>query len=125
MATEQWKKDNADKMREYRRRHYYKNKGPYINRAKKGKQMMKEWYYELKSHFVCACGEEHIACLLFHHRDPNEKDFAVADALRLGYGKKRIESEIAKCDIMCSNCHLKLHHQIRHKLSHDEQFNKV
>lgn len=39
----------------------------------------------------------------WHHRDPLDK---VADVSRLGsYSKKRILAEIAKCDLMCANCH--------------------
>lgn len=113
MATEQWKKDNVEKMREYRRKHYRNNKEPYLKRAKDGKQLMKEWYHELKSKLFCPCGENHPACLQFHHRDPNEKDFNLAMAASQGYSKKRIEEEMSKCDVLCANCHLKLHHEMR------------
>lgn len=44
------------------------------------------------------CPEKHPACLQFHHRGVVLKmPIAV------------IESEMAKCDLLCANCHAKLH----------------
>lgn len=61
--------------------------------------------YKLKS--KCArCGEEHPACLDFHHRDPKTKLFGISHAVsHHGYGWDRILSEIEKCDLLCANCH--------------------
>lgn len=113
MSSEQWKKDNADKMREYRRKHYHNNKEPYLQRAKNNNRLMKEWYHELKSTFACPCGENHPACLQFHHRDPKEKDFDLSVGAAKGYNKQRIRDEISKCDVLCANCHFKLHYEMR------------
>jgi hypothetical protein len=73
------------------------------------------WIKEQKASLTCVeCGEDHIACLDFHHRDPNEKDCTLAwAAIQKGWGKKRILEEMAKCDVLCSNCHRKLHHKLR------------
>lgn len=54
------------------------------------------------------CGEKHPACLEFHHRDPAQKAFNIASvAFRLAQPK--LETEVAKCDVLCSNCHRKHH----------------
>ena len=42
-----------------------------------------------------------------HHRDPSQKDFKVSRSIRRKW--EIIEAEIAKCDLLCSNCH-----RIRH-----------
>lgn len=55
------------------------------------------------------CPETHPACLEFHHRNPNDKDFTIAQGIA-GVSLKRLKTEIAKCDILCSNCHRKLHY---------------
>lgn len=55
------------------------------------------------------CPETHPACLQFHHRDPAEKEFNIGEAIRLGWSVERIEAEIAKCDVLCANCHAKEH----------------
>jgi hypothetical protein len=40
----------------------------------------------------------------FDHRPGEGKSFDVASAVR-GYSRKRILAEIAKCDLVCANCH--------------------
>jgi len=44
-----------------------------------------------------------------HHRDPSTKYKAVATMVPQGCSIKRIQAEIDKCDLICSNCH-----RIRH-----------
>ena len=41
----------------------------------------------------------------FDHRDPSEKDIDVSAMVRQRHSVKRIQKEIDKCDIVCSNCH--------------------
>jgi ribosomal protein L37E len=62
-------------------------------------------------------GEECVICgynkcrraLDFHHINPDEKDFRIAD---LGHGSikwSKIEKELRKCVVLCSNCHREVH----------------
>lgn len=55
------------------------------------------------------CGESHPACLDFHHRDPQGKEFNICNAIAIGLSDKEIAAEVAKCDILCANCHRKRH----------------
>jgi hypothetical protein len=49
-------------------------------------------------------------CLDFHHADPAEKDIDPAQAVSLkGWSIDRIRAEIAKCAVLCANCHRKAH----------------
>ena len=58
------------------------------------------------------CGENHPAVLQFHHRDPREKEFDVsAFVYHQKGGPAKLEAEIAKCDVLCANCHLKHHYE--------------
>ena len=69
-----------------------------------------EWYHELKTGLSCSvCGEDHPACIDFHHRDPSEKEISIPNAIRNGWSKDRVLKEMDKCEILCSNCHRKLH----------------
>ena len=54
------------------------------------------------------CGETDRRCLQFHHRDPETKDFCVSASACGSRSKERLEAEIAKCDILCANCHCKI-----------------
>lgn len=68
------------------------------------------WYGELKSRLACGrCGENHPACIQFHHADPTVKELSISDAVRRGWGRKRIEREIDKCKVLYTNCHARHH----------------
>lgn len=64
---------------------------------------------EAKASGCTRCGEKHLATLDFHHRDPAAKGFGIAAALGRMSSEKRLKQEIDKCDILCANCHRKLH----------------
>ena len=55
------------------------------------------------------CGESHPACLDFHHRDPSQKEHVVALMGSRGLSPDKIFEELAKCDVLCANCHRKHH----------------
>lgn len=65
---------------------------------------------KLKENGKCKyCPESHPATLQFHHRDPQKKQFNISRAIALGFSESRVMNEISKCDLVCSNCHLKAH----------------
>lgn len=41
----------------------------------------------------------------FDHRDGEEKCFNVSAAIPMGLNIGRVLEEVAKCDVVCSNCH--------------------
>lgn len=85
-----------------------KNQGAaYLQNVRSQRREKKEWLDSLK--VKCSrCPETHIACLEFHHRDPTKKDFLLSLGVAK-YSVKRLQEEADKCDIICSNCHRKLH----------------
>ncbi len=42
-------------------------------------------------------------CMDFDHRDPSEKKFSIAHYH--AHGMEAIKAELAKCDVVCANCH--------------------
>ena len=60
---------------------------------------------QIKLELGCArCGyNEHPAALHFDHRNPEEKSFTVSQDPKRKW--EDIEAEIAKCDVLCANCH--------------------
>jgi hypothetical protein len=98
-------------QKEYRRQHYIKNRQKYIDKAKKYSKDFVEWFQEFKSQLKCnRCDETHPACLQFHHTNPSEKE-ALVSQLVSNCNKAKILKEIAKCEVLCANCHAKHHYQ--------------
>lgn len=60
------------------------------------------------------CGFDHPAALQFHHIDPTQKGFNVTTK-QLASPRKIpwaiIEAEVAKCELLCANCHFQHHSQ--------------
>lgn len=68
------------------------------------------WLREYKATLGCTrCSENFPACLDFHHTNPAEKESGVGAAVRAGWSLKRIKAEVAKCIVLCKNCHAKEH----------------
>jgi hypothetical protein len=51
--------------------------------------------------------------LHFHHRDPREKDLELSIAIGRGWAKERILAEVARCEVLCANLHMKHHWEER------------
>lgn len=85
--------------------HYQNNKKYYLDKNHRRRKELREWLIEYKDSLKCSCGESRIPCLEFHHTNPKEKDFCIAVAVNRGYSLERLKKEIAKCDILCANCH--------------------
>jgi hypothetical protein len=97
----------------YRNASYQKKREYYIAKNKNYKQNLIKDFREFRSNLSCMiCGEDHPATLDFHHRDPKQKEFSIAKISR-GYSKEKLKKELDKCDVLCSNCHRKLHYSLR------------
>jgi len=100
---------DIEKVRAARRRWYARNKDHAKEKVVERRRLLAEWFREFKTDLKCKCGEDHIGCLEFHHTDPSQKDMTVAQAVHNGWGKERILAEVEKCEVLCANCHRKLH----------------
>jgi hypothetical protein len=99
---------DPEKLREAARKsslaYYYKNKDQVKRNALKSKKRRKELLNGLKRKPCMDCGGEFPpVCMHFHHRDPKEKLFEIADKLTCSIIK--LMEEISKCDLICANCH--------------------
>jgi len=104
--------DVQEKLRAYRRKWYANNKTHAKEKLKSNRAQIKEWFDELKQGLSCKqCSENHPACLDFHHKDSNSKEINVSLAVHECWSKERIMKEIEKCEVLCSNCHRKLHYE--------------
>lgn len=100
---------DAEKRRECRRKWYAKNKEYEKRHIKQRKLEIRKWFWKYKSGLQCLrCGESHVATIDFHHRISN-KENSISKMVTDGYSIKRILAELRKCEILCSNCHRKVH----------------
>ena len=59
------------------------------------------------------CGyKKSMDALAFHHKDPNEKDFQISSK---SYSYERLKIEVDKCILVCSNCHIEIHEELKNK----------
>ena len=107
----QWQCRNCQK--EYRRKHYLENKEKYIKKAKenntKNAVEMRQLVLDYLKHNSCVrCGESNILVLEFDHL--KDKKFNIAQLANKW--KEELLAEMAKCQVLCANCHkIKTHEQ--------------
>lgn len=53
------------------------------------------------------CDEDFKDCLVFHHKEDEDKNFDVSKYARYSY--EQLQNELEKCIVVCSNCHRKIH----------------
>lgn len=70
----------------------------------KGREKLKEYKSQLRCKY---CGESEPVVLDFHHKDQN-KEYNIANKV-VAYSWERLLVEIKKCEVVCANCHRKLH----------------
>jgi transposase-like protein len=101
-----------ERKRAWDRSSYQRHKIKRQAAAAERKYRLYEYLQRIKAQARCKyCGENHPAALQFHHRDPKEKEFDVSTFVyHQKGGLKKLEAEIAKCDVLCANCHLKYHY---------------
>lgn len=122
---ERWKggrfKDEEHKQTVYaaNKVSYERHKSKYQKRARKRNARFKQKALEAHGSTACErCGyDRHSSALDFHHRDRAQKLFNVSVALQAPdkYSWYEILHEIAKCDVICSNCH-----NIEHTIDTDD-----
>lgn len=68
---------------------------------------------------ACAkCGDTRAYVLDYHHKDPKEKKFTIG--MTKNNSLKANQNEIAKCIVLCANCHREFHWLEKQGLTLDE-----
>ncbi len=90
-----WYRDNAQRNREWEQRR---------------REEIREWWRDLKAtKSCCLCKENAPECLHFHHVVPKTKAFDLSEGASNGRSREVILAEVAKCVVLCGNCHAKYH----------------
>jgi hypothetical protein len=92
--------------REYAAAHYQANKPRRQAQNKRRQADFMAWYVSLKAGRPCAdCGQSfHHAAMQWDHLPGQVKKAALGFLARRG-SRRRVLEEIAKCELVCANCH--------------------
>lgn len=119
-----WRGRNPDMVRAQRRRAQERKNDAFIARRKRYRARHREeilakrrsqrleivqFIENYKSEHPCfICGEQCVPCLDFHHAGDN-KEASISQIPSRMWKLPKIQAEIDKCIVLCSNCHRKLH----------------
>lgn len=97
------------KSQDYYKSNAEKHKSVTRTKRKEERRQQSEYLSNLKKQYGCQlCQESEPCCLEFHHCS-GKKEFNISQSRMMGIGFVKLESEISKCIILCSNCHKKVH----------------
>lgn len=99
-STDEGKEKRKARCKQWYQEHKEEHIAATIAKAK----ATREWLNEKKNIPCADCGRIFPpVCMDFDHREPHLKEFDIA--LASGRPRETLEKEIAKCDIVCANCH--------------------
>jgi hypothetical protein len=76
------------------------------------KEKRRGWLADYKAEKGCkSCGLSDHRVLDFHHN--GDKEFTISDFYYHQFSLKKLELEVAKCEILCANCHRIYHFEER------------
>jgi len=97
------RKRGADRMVRWRKAHPEEYKIQYTQVFKDKQKILAD----ARIGGCIQCGEKRLECLDFHHRDRTTKLGHIGEFRK--FGIRRLLAEIAKCDVLCANCHRTFH----------------
>lgn len=102
------------KMREYRKTYHRKHKNTHGDRKRQTESRLKRNKAIIAEAYKVGCKlcpENDIDCLDFHHVNPTEKEDTISTLV--WSSTPILVAEIAKCVVLCANCHRKLHAKLK------------
>lgn len=105
-----WYEKCKDCMKTRGRSYYHLNRDKQlplaIERRHKAYLLKSNFIREIKSHPCMDCGKRYPYYVMdFDHRDRSAKIENIARMSVSNWSLEKIKAEIAKCDIVCANCH--------------------
>lgn len=97
-----WK--DKEKQREAIRKHYRENREKYIEKAQNKRRQLRAWVYSLKENTPCADCHKYFPYYVMDFDHIENKMTIVSKVINSGSWTKT-KAEIAKCEIVCANCH--------------------
>jgi hypothetical protein len=94
-------------LEEYKREYYRRNKALYLDRVKRSQQQRQAILRAAKDKPCADCGKRYPCYVMdFDHREGETKSCNVSALIfSTRWSVRRLQEEIAKCDVVCANCH--------------------
>lgn len=100
---------DKDKRLEVQREHYARNAEKVKQKTRRHRDKKKKEWQEYKKTLACVkCGQNHPATLDFHHVIKHPSNNKLNELIRRN-AWSLVYAELAKCVVLCSNCH-RIHH---------------
>lgn len=100
---------DKEKARQATLRHYYKHKDRLLAQTRERQQIGQQMIDEAKSRPCMDCGIQYPTYIMDFDHVRGVKRFYIGGAA--GRSLKTLGEEIAKCDVVCSNCHRERTHR--------------
>src|SRR5712691_5329844 len=95
-----------ERQRSFNVRYYQAHQREEIARVRSRQEATVRFLRDLRSQCCADCGQSFAPWVMdFDHRNPEEKSFAITTGRSLLMNRDRLLAEIAKCDVVCANCH--------------------
>lgn len=100
----------------YNKGYYAKNSDIHKQNVRKNSAVLikrnTDYVNQIKKERGCKyCPEKEVCCLQFHHL--RDKDKSISRLIANLASLERIDAEIQKCEVVCANCHFKIHNRVR------------
>lgn len=94
---------------DFNKKAYIANPTYFADKKRAAAKLIREKVATIKTNAGCfCCREDDECCLDFHHFDQKTKKDSVSNLINDG-SLRQVMVEIAKCVILCANCHRKSH----------------
>jgi hypothetical protein len=94
-----WVRDNRSRHLDYQKKYQ-------ATEGRSNRRLRYEWFDTAKARPCEDCGGQFPPeCMDFDHTDPATKEFSVSYGAVAGLRVERVMAEIAKCRLLCANCH--------------------
>jgi hypothetical protein len=95
---------NIEDSRAAIRKHYYQNKERYLLKNKLRREQIRQHIHKLKAAAACADCNKNYPYYVMDFDHIEAKEYLISKLVNSG-NISRLEKELTKCEIVCSNCH--------------------
>ena len=101
-----WRVPSTRPQRPYNVRYYWSHRAEEIERVMRRQRATVELLRDLRRMPCADCGKAYPPYVMdFDHRDPTTKSFSLLADKALLKNRDVLLAEVAKCDVVCANCH--------------------